>query len=131
MATTMAQIRQGLANNLSVLEGQVSPYMLAAPTPPAIHMLPTEVNYDQALQRGLTVAVLTVQAMVAFGLDVSTQQRLDGWVQGELKAAAESDPTLGGTVQYVRVVAMTSYDVLALPDRGQMLAASFRVEVYV
>lgn len=132
MSASLSDIRAGMAANLATLDGiQVSPYMLASPTPPALHIIPASIEYDQAMARGVDLLVFTVQVFVALGLDQAAQIKLDEYLAPTgIKAALESDRTLGGVVADVRVSGLSSYDVVALPDRGQMLAASFRVEVY-
>lgn len=134
MAATMAEIREGIAANLSAIEGvQVSAYMLAAPSPPAMHVIPSAIAYDRSFQRGMDEVALTVQAFVALGLDQGAQMALDELLAPSgarsVKAAVESDRTLGGKVQDVWVSAMTAYSVVTIPDRGQMLSADWSVNV--
>lgn len=135
MPATMAQIREGLAANLSSISGvQVSAYMLAAPTPPAIHIIPATIAYDRAGSRGLDQVTMTVQAFLTLGLDQAAQMKLDELIAPtgarSIKTALESDSTLGGTAQDVWVSAMSDYAVVTLPDRGQMLSAEWQVTVF-
>jgi hypothetical protein len=131
---TMAQIREGLAANLEAISGiQVSAYMLASPTPPALHVIPSEIAYDRAGSRGLDLVQMTVQAFVALGSDIGAQVALDELLAPSgarsVKAALEASPTLGGAVQDVWVSAMSGYNVVTIPDRGQMLSADWTVQV--
>ena len=134
MAATIAQIREGLAANLSTISGiQVSAYLLAAPSPPAIHVVPSSIAYDKAMARGMDIVNMTVQAFVSLGLDQGAQMALDELLAPSgvrsVKAAIESDRTLAGTVQYAWVSEMSGYNVVVIPDRGQMLSADWAVEV--
>jgi hypothetical protein len=134
MAATMAEIRQGIANNLASLEGvQVSPYMLANSTLPAIHIFPSAVSYDQAMHRGVDAQTMTVQAMVAFGSDQGAQVTLDELLapsgSRSVKAAIESDKTLGGKVQDVWVQEAGNYVITALPESRQILSVNWTVLV--
>jgi hypothetical protein len=131
MATTIAEIREGIAANLATLEGiQVSAYMLASPTPPAAHVIPRSILYDRTF-RGMVEVTLTVQVFVSLGLDQGAQMALDERLLGttSVKAALEVDKTLGGTVNDLWCSEMESYDVVSIPDRGQMLSATWSVTV--
>lgn len=130
----MAQIREGLAANLASISGvQVSAYMLASPTPPAIHVVPSRIAYDKAMARGTDEVTMTVQAYVALGLDRSAQSALDELLapsgSRSVKTAIEADRTLGGVVQHVWVSEMSGYNVVSVPERGQMLSADWTVVV--
>lgn len=134
MAATMAEIREGLAANLSAIEGiQVSPYMLGSPTPPAIHVIPSSIAYDRAMHRGMDEVTMTVQAFVALGLDQGAQMALDELLaptgSRSVKTAIETDRTLGGKVQHVQVDEMSGYNAVTIVDRGQMLSADWSVTV--
>lgn len=116
----MLDIREGLRANIEagVTDFQVSAYMLANPTPPTIHLFPEEVMYDEAMRRGLDEIRITVQAFVGLVSDQGAQVRLDELLApagaGSLKAAVEADPTLGGTVDDLRVVGATGYKVYSV-----------------
>lgn len=132
---TMAEIREGLAANLSSIQDvQVSAYMLSAPTPPAMHIFPSEIEYDQAQQRGLDIVTMTVQAFVALGVDIAAQITLDELLAQSgvrsVKTAVEADSTLGGKVQDVHVTAATGYQPFPTKDGGAILACSWTVLVY-
>ena len=130
----MAEIRQGLVDNLSAISGvQWSPYLLASPTPPSGHVIPSEIAYDRAMHRGMDEVTMTVQAFVALGLDQAAQMKLDELLAPSgatsVKAAIEADRTLGGKVQDAWVSAVTGYTLVTIPDRGQMLSADWSVTV--
>lgn len=134
MAATMAEIRAGLVTNLSAVSGvQWSPYLLSSPTPPAGHVIPSEIAYDRTMHRGMDEVRMTVQAFVALGLDRAAQMALDELLapsgSRSVKTALEADRTLGGKVQDVWVSGMTGYTLVTIPDRGQMLSAEWTVIV--
>lgn len=142
MSATIAQIRAGLAANLgSIPDVQVSAYMLGSPTPPTIWLRPDQTIYDEAMQRGLDCVHITITAFVGLVADQGAQILLDTLLAptgaSSVKTAAESDKTLGGTVQDLRVTQHNGYQVFADPNigrgtgHGQYLAADWTVEVYV
>jgi len=131
----MAAIREGLRKNLSSISGtQVSAYMLAAPTPPAIHIVPPAIEYHQAMQNGFDELTFTVQAFVALGTDIGAQKRLDEMREpsgvGSIKAALEADRTLGGVIKDLIVRASPEPQVLTLEGGRQLLSCDFEVTVW-
>ena len=133
--TLISTIREGLARNLeSIRDIQVSAYMLASPTPPAIHIFPATIEYDRSMQRGLDVLTFTVEAFVAFGLDQGGQMRMDRLLSPSgfesVKEAIEADRTLGSTVQDLWVSRMASYRAILLPEHNdQTLVSNWTVLV--
>lgn len=133
--TDIATIREGLARNLdSIRDVQVSAYMLASPTPPAIHIFPASIEYDRAMGRGLDVVNFTIETFVAFGLDQGGQMRLDRLLSPSgsesVKEAIESDKTLGGMVQDLHVSRMSAYRIVTLPNQNDpALSADWIVAV--
>lgn len=131
---SLTSIREGLAANLGALEGiQVSPYMLANPSPPCVHVYPASVEYDLAMRRGLDKWTLTVQAFVGLTADIGSQVKLDQFLASSgtqsVKTVLESDQTLGGTVSDVNVVSCTGYRVYVREGGGPVLGAEWVVEV--
>jgi hypothetical protein len=146
--TDLAAIRTGLAANLASIAGnQISSYMLANPTPPAIHVYPADITYDLAMGRGLDEWIFTVQAFVAVVGDIGAQKTLDAYLapsgSQSVKAAIEADLLLtkrlrdDGSVQTgqpaaasdVQVVSCTGYRVYAMEGRPPVLGAEWHVEV--
>jgi hypothetical protein len=129
---TLAQLREGLAANLRTISSdvQVSPYVLAKPTPPAIDILPARVEYHRTFGNGLEHHTFLVQAYVASGLDEAAQRRLDEFVDsGVIRQALESDQTLGGIAQSLVVQELTEYGRVVV-DNTEMMTARFQVLVY-
>lgn len=122
--TTITTIREGLATNLSTIPNtQISAYMLVSPLPPVIHIIPAGLEYDRGMHRGLDIITFTVEAFVAMGLDVGAQQRMDRMLSPagteSVKAAIESDRTLGNTVSDVWVERVGGYRLVELPEMEQ------------
>jgi len=131
---TVTQITEGLATSLATIDGvQVSPWMLASPTPPAIHIVPPAIEYHLAMQNGLGRLTFTVQVFVALGTDIGSQKRLAQFRaptgSGSVKAALEADMTLGGVVKQLLVRGSSEPVVLTLDGGRQLLACDFEVHV--
>lgn len=107
--TALADIRAGLAANLSaaITDAQITGYLMSSPTPPCFEIEPLSVAYDKAMGRGHDEWRLTVRGIVSVTSDIGAQKRLDRWLKssgGEsVKAALESDRTLGGVCDDLRV----------------------------
>jgi len=123
-----------MARNLSVIPDlQVSAYMLSAPTPPAVHILPDNVAFDKAMHSGLNELTMMVQLFVAMMSDLGSQVLLDRYLSPSgtlsVKAALEADLTLGGACQVLHVLTWT-YRQYPRPEGESFLGADFTVQVY-
>ena|SRR6266542_2531267 len=133
---TIAEIRAGLAANLSAAYGanlEVSPYVLGQTTPPSMQVVPGEINYDQAMRRGLDILEFFIEIVVGSAMDQGAQVKLDTYLaptgSSSVKTAIESDPTLGGKVGGVRATGVSDYGKSA-SEAGELLGCRVRVEVY-
>lgn len=141
MAVTLAQIREGLALNLTaaITDAQVSAYMLSQPTPPALHVYPGSfgagqaIEYDIAFHRGLDRWHLIIQAFVGAVGDKGPQLLLDQFMAPaggkSVKAAVEADRQLGGLVQDTVVTSCTGYRTYVAEGRPPVLGCEWAVEV--
>ncbi len=138
MSATLAQIRAGLATALEdalpTTGGQASAYMLDNPSPPTLQVMgPEEVQYDQAMARGLDEWTLVVQAFSGSPSDRAAQELLDGWYvpngSTSVKSAIETDRTLGGIIEDLQVVRASGYRIYNLPNRTEALGAEFFVRI--
>lgn len=134
MSVTVADIREGLAANIATItDVQVSSYMLANPSPPSIHVFPAAAEYTQAFNRGLDKWTFTVQAIVSASVDTAGQQLLDEFLaptgDTSIRAAIESDRTLGGVAENLTVTGVSGYQLYA-DDRGANLGAEWTVEIW-
>lgn len=139
----LTDIRAGLAANLAAITDlQFAPggqaYMLASPSGPAAHIYPGggagPIEYDQAMQRGMDRVPFTVQVMVPLTSDIGAQADLDAYIEPSgsrsVKEALESDRTLGGAADGLRVVSCTGYQQFAFEGRPTLLGAEWHVDVY-
>jgi hypothetical protein len=132
---TLEQVTEGLATNLETISGvQVSAWMLASPTPPAIHVVPPAIEYHQAMQNGFAELTFTVQAFVALNSDIGAQKLLAQMRaptgSGSVKAAIEADRTLGGVVKDLIVRSSAEPQVLTLEGGRQLLSCDFEITVW-
>lgn len=131
---TVAELREGLAGNLdSIADIQVSAYRLTRPTPPVAHVFRAATEFDTAGSRGEDLWTFTVQVLVAANLDKGAQLRLDRMLapsgDESVKAAIESDRTLGGKAYDCHVKSCSGDNVYQIDGIGEVLGADFLVEV--
>lgn len=131
---SLEDIRTGLATNLAGVTGLAeSPYLLSNPTPPACEIQPGPIEYDQAFRRGLDRWTLTVRVFVGPSSDIGAQKRLDTMLApagtDSIKAALESDRTLGGMVDDLQVTRCEGYRVFVREGAPSVLGAEWTVVV--
>lgn len=131
-------VRRGLCANMRALadreDCQLVPYALSEPTPPTIQVMgPDEIAYDVAMQRGGDSIMMVVHAFVAYGMDQGAQIKLDRLLSSSgdssVKGAVESDTTLGGEVDDLRVVSSSGYQMYPRSDNRVVLGAEWTVQI--
>lgn len=142
----LAEIRQAIAAALaSRLDGvaQCSAYVIASPTPPAIHVFPASTTYDLAMTPTWTMGSsragtdqwqFTIQAFVAEMGDQAAQQLLDRFLEPSggysIKEAVEVDGTLGGLVADASITSMNGYTRYQVEGvTGPVLGAEWTVQI--
>lgn len=109
------QIRDALADALRGIPGViVYPRWKGAVSPPCLVVGgPENLDYDTTMGRGGDTYRVLVRGFVGRGDDEAAQARLDEWLDSaglrSVKAAVERDATLGGVVDYARVVQGRNY----------------------
>lgn len=134
---TLAQIREGLRAQLASAfstSAQVLAYQSPSPKVPTIQVMgPDAVEYDEAMARGLDRWTIVIQAFSGSPESRAAQEVLDAWLAPSggtsVKAAVESDITLGGVVASARVARSSGYRMYDIPGSGQVLGAEFFVDV--
>lgn len=131
---TVTQIRAALATNLATVSGlRTSALIPDAPQPPIAVVIPDNITYDTAFGRGLDTYEYTVTVIVGRQSDRTAQGSLDGYCNPtgaqSIKTAIESDKTLGGVAQTLRVTNMKTYGSMTIADTVYLIA-DFSVTVY-
>lgn len=131
---TLSQIREGIATNLSTIDGlRTSAFVPDEPKPPIAVIFPDNISFDTAFGRGLDTYSFSVQVIVSKVSDRNAQSNLDGYCNADggqsVKAAIESDRTLAGLVQDLRVTAARDYRAATI-NENTYLTVTFVVTVY-
>ena len=138
MPSSMSQIREALAESMLAVDGlRVFDVLPAQPPIPCAIVAPDTVEYDSSFGNVARVAGLTryefiITVLVGSMSERAAQHRLDGYVSPSgdqsIKAAVESDRTLGGVVSDVRVAGMRDY--VSFPNGDStFLGAEFVAQV--
>lgn len=130
---TISELRTGLANNLATINGlRTAATIPEDPKPPVAIVTPVSVQYDTSFGRGSDEFQFSV-VVLASRIDArSAQDTLDAYCSStgslSIKAAIESDKTLGGKAFSLRVTDLRSYSSTTVGDITY-LAAEFAVTV--
>jgi hypothetical protein len=135
MALTMASVRDGLKTRLATITGlrahDTVPDSLNPPA--AIVSLPTAIEYDLAMSRGLDKVTYPITVVVSRASERSGQDKLDAYCNSSgstsIKTAIEGDKTLGGTASTCRVSEVSRVGELEVGGITY-LAAEFLVDVW-
>jgi hypothetical protein len=131
---SISTIRAGIATNLATIAGlRTSAWIPDQINPPIAVVKPDTISYDTAFGRGLDTMEFSVLCIVGRVDERSAQATLDAYCAttgtASIKAAIESDATLGSAISDLRVTAMRNYTSLNVGD-VTYLAAEFAVTVY-
>ena len=131
---TISQLRTGLATNLATISGlRTSALIPDAPQPPIAVVIPNAIAYDTTFHRGFDTYTYTITLIVGRQSDRTAQTTLDGYCNPtgatSVKTAIESDKTLGGNAQTLRVTDMSTYGSMTIADTVYLIA-DFSVTVY-
>ena len=131
---TIQTIRQGIATNLATISGlRTSAFVPDNPTPPIAIVVPDRVAFDAANRRGLDNYTFRVLVLAQRASERGAQATLDAFCNPtgatSVKAAIESDRTLGGNANDCRVTDLTEYGEVSIGET-QYLGATFSVTVY-
>jgi hypothetical protein len=126
-------IRTRLAANLGTISGlRTSAEMPDNPTPPIGIINLDSVDYDGAMQGGLTTYSFVVMVVVGRAAEREMQRKLDAYCDPtgsqSVKLAIESDKTLSGEVYDLRVERSSGMGSIIINDQNY-LAAEFTVTV--
>lgn len=107
MASAAENIREALATALMGVSGVAQTnawYLPGNFQPPCLVVLGSgPISYDATFSRGTDTLSFTVRGIVGAVDIVGSQKLLSQWVSGAVKTALQSDRTLGGLVDDLRV----------------------------
>lgn len=131
---SIATIRAGIATNLGTIAGlRTSAWVPDQINPPIAVVKPESISYDTAFGRGLDTMEFSVLCIVGRVEERIAQATLDAYCAttgtASIKAAIESNPTLGSAISDLRVTEMRNYTSLSVGD-VTYLAAEFVVQVF-
>jgi len=127
-------MREAIATNLSTVDGlRTAAIIPEDPKPPVAVVIFDRVEYDSAFGRGLDMYLFKVVLVLGRVNTRGTEEALDGYLSGSgstsLKAAIESDRSLGGEIQDLRVTSGENVRELVVADITYV-AADFLITVY-
>ena len=133
-ATTVSQIKTGLAANLATVSGlRAYAYQPDNVNTPFAWPLLDSIQYNGAMGGGLITHKFTVSVVVGRSAERTAQSTLDGYLSyagaTSIRSAIESDRTLGGVVQDLIVESANNISTLEVND-ATYLAIDFVVTVY-
>jgi hypothetical protein len=134
MTVTVGALRAGLATNLATITGlRANAIQPDSPTPPQAIIFPTSITFDRTFKRGLDEYAFTITVIAGRQDARNGQAVMDGFCAptgaGSIKTAIESDKTLGGACQTLRVTELSAYGSTSIGDTIY-LTADFSVIVY-
>jgi hypothetical protein len=131
---SLTTIREGIATNLATIPGlRVAAEIPDNPNPPIAVVMPNTITYDEAFGRGASQYNFTVTVIVGRAADRIAQRKLNDYASPgaqSVKAAIESDRTLGGTAFDVRCESLSNIGAISLQGDTTYLAADFVVTAY-
>jgi hypothetical protein len=131
---SLSSIRSGIATNLSNISSlTVYGYVPDSIEPPtAVIGVVDSIDYDSTMARGADTYNIPVFLYVSRVDAQDAQETLDGYLTSSgassVKAQVESDITLGGQAQSVRVVEADNYGVYTI-NNIDYLGVEFMIEV--
>lgn len=131
---TLAAIRAGLKTRLETISGlQAVDYRPGSLNPPVAVVARQETRFDTTFD-GADDHTMAITVYVQFGDDRVAEDNLDVYLDpsgsSSIVTAIHADPTLGGVVDYSRVVNVVDNGLVAYGNSDlQYLAATFTVEI--
>ena len=127
-------MRQEIATKLSTVDGlRTAAIIPEDPKPPVAVVIFDRVEFDTSMARGLDMYLFKVVLVLGRVNTRGTEEALDGYLSGNgltsLKAAIESDRSLGGEAQDLRVTSGENVRELVVADITYV-AADFLITVY-
>ena len=131
----LTSIRDGLKTNLETISGLTAyEYVPDWIEPPIALVAPLNtLNYDSTMARGADTYEIPVIVYISRVDAQTSQDDVDAYLAStgatSVKAAIESDPTLGGSAMSVRVISASDYGEYEVTQGTSFLGVTFNVEV--
>jgi hypothetical protein len=134
MATTISQITTAITTKLATINGlRVYDYTPDTVYPPVAYPSITNIDYHRAMAGGMIIYSFTISVVVGRVNERVAQEALDGYASysgaGSIRAALETDPTLGGVVDTLIVPSSASISSTTIGEQD-FLTLDFQLEVY-
>jgi hypothetical protein len=128
---TIAQLRSGLKTNLQTISNlRVYDTLPDVVNPPAALISLEKISYNQQNRNSMGLYSFKVTVVLGRVAERTAQQSLDVLVEPTgVKAALESDPSLGGSAFEVFVPELSAYGAVSI-NGIDYLSAEFSVSVY-
>ena len=131
---SITNIRSGLATRLATISGlRTASTMPDNPNPPIAIVIPDNINFDNAFQRGMDTLTFRIFVVVGRADERTAQNSIDAYCAtsgaSSIKAAIEGDKTLGGSAYNCRVTDMRNYGSVIIGE-VTYLSCEFVVAVY-
>jgi hypothetical protein len=130
---SISDLRTGLANNLKTLSGlRVLETLPDVVNPPVAMIGLTKVVYNRQNNQSMSEYTFKVTVIVGRVSERTAQNTLDIWVApgtGSIKAAVDSDRTLGGNAYEVFLAELSAYGAITV-NGIDYLSAEFSVQVF-
>lgn len=132
--TTISGLRDGLATNLATISGlRTLARIPEVVNPPVAVVSPPTIEFDKSMGRGLDSYEFTIVVFVERIDSRSAESLLNGYAAPSgatsIKAAIESNRTLGGACSDLRVISMREVGPAIVGDTTY-LTATFTVAVF-
>lgn len=131
----LAAIRTGLTTNITavVTDAIMTGYLVTPPTDVCFE-IDTITNTEITFSRGLDEIELVVRGIIKAGEPDEAQKRIDNWLDGtggeSVKAAIETDKTLGGACDTCRVTSWRGPLRFGADPNTLWLCAEWTVQIY-
>jgi len=131
----LTSIRDGLKTNLETISGLTAyEYVPDWIEPPIALVAPLNtLNYDSTMARGADTYEIPVIVYISRVDAQTSQDDVDAYLAStgatSVKAAIESDLTLGGAAMSVRVISASDYGEYEVTQGTSFLGVTFNVEV--
>lgn len=130
---SISNLRTAIANNLKTISGlRVLETLPDVVNPPMAMIGLTKVAYNRQNNQSMSEYTFKVTVIVGRVSERTAQNTLDIWVapgSGSIKAAVESDRTLGGNAYEVFLAELSAYGAITV-NGIDYLSAEFSVQVF-